>query len=106
MQRNFTMIFYGPKGRSWALVEPRGSPEEGTTHQGAPGGPGTPWWVVPTSGAPRTASLLYKYPNIRETLGESAKYSSSCAESTTTRSNLDTISDGVHHLHWCLSDEV
>ena len=29
-----------------------GSPEEGTTHQGAPGGPGAPWWVVPTSGAP------------------------------------------------------
>ena len=76
MQRNFTMIFYGPKERSWALVAPGGSPEEGTTHQGAPGGPGAPWWVVPTSGAPRTASLLYKYPNIPETLEESTKYSS------------------------------
>ena len=52
MPRNFTMIFYGPKGRSWALVAPGGSPEEGTTHQGAPGGVGAPWWVVPTSGAP------------------------------------------------------
>ena len=29
------MIFYGPKGRNWALVAPGGSPEEGTTHQGA-----------------------------------------------------------------------
>ena len=54
-----------------------GGPEEGTTHQGTPGGPGDPWWVVPTSGAPRTASLLYKYPNIPETLKASMKYSSS-----------------------------
>ena len=23
-----------------------------STHQGAPGGPGAPWWIVPTSGAP------------------------------------------------------
>ena len=61
MPRNFTEIFYGPEGRCWALVAPGGSLEEGTTHQGAPGGPGVPWWVVPTSGAPRTASLLYKY---------------------------------------------
>ena len=45
-----------------------GCPEGGTTHQGAP------WWVVPTSGAPRTASLLYKYPNIPKTLGEWMKY--------------------------------
>ena len=28
-------------------------------------------------GCPRTASLLYKYPNIPKTLGESTKYSSS-----------------------------
>ena len=53
-----------------------GSPEEGTTHQGAPGGPGTPWWVVPTSGAPRTVSLLYKCPKNPRNLGESTKYSS------------------------------
>ena len=77
MQRNLTMIFYGPKERSWALVAPGGSPEEGTTHQGAPGVPGAPWWVAPTSGAPWTASLLYKYPKNTRTLGESTKYSSS-----------------------------
>ena len=77
MPQNYTKIFYGPEGTCWALVVPGGSPEEGTTHQGVQGGPGAPWWVVPTSGAPRTASLLYKYPNIPETLGESTKYSSS-----------------------------
>ena len=78
MPHQFTMISYGLEGRSWALVAPRGSPEEGTTHQGALGGPGAPWWVMPTSGAPRTASLLYKYPKNPQTLGESTKYSSSC----------------------------
>ena len=50
--------------------------EEGSTHQGALG-PGAPWWVVPTSGAPRTASLLYKYPKNPRTLGDTTKYSSS-----------------------------
>ena len=77
MARNFTMIFYGPEERQWALVAPGGCPEGGTTHEGAPGGPGAPWWVVPTSGDPRTAFLLYKYPKNPETLGESMKYSSS-----------------------------
>ena len=76
MPRNSTMIFYGPDGICWALVAPRGSPEEGTTHKGAPGGPDAPWWVVPTPGSPQTASLLYKYPNIPETLGELRKINS------------------------------
>ena len=74
MPRNSTMIFYGPEGRKWALAVLGGCPEGGTTHQGAPGGPGAPWWVVPTSGAPRTASLLYKYHNIPETLEGASKY--------------------------------
>ena len=73
MPHQFTMIFYGPEGTQRTLVAPGGSPEEGTTHQGTPGGPRAPWWVMPTSGAPRTASLLYKYPNIHKTLWESMK---------------------------------
>ena len=52
MPRNFTENFYGPEGTQWALAVPEGCPEGGTTHQGTPGGPGTPWWVVPTLGAP------------------------------------------------------
>ena len=48
-----------------------GVPLGGTTHQGAPGGPGAPRWVVPTSVASHTASLPYKFPNIPKTLGES-----------------------------------
>ena len=62
MPGNFMENFYGPKGTQRALAAPGGCPEGGTTHQGVPGGPGAPWWVVPTSNAPRTASLLYKYP--------------------------------------------
>src|SRR3954467_8232692 len=58
-QRNFTEIFLDQKecNGHWLSL---GVPEEGTTHQGVPGGPGAPWGVVPTWGAPRTASLLYK----------------------------------------------
>ena len=29
MPQNFTTIFYGPKGRSWALVAPGGVPRRG-----------------------------------------------------------------------------
>ena len=65
-----------------------GCSEESTTHQGAP------WWVVPTSGAPRTASLIYKYPNIPETLGESAKINSS------RREVQNHQIQSRHHLGW------
>ena len=55
MPRNFMENFYGPKGTQRALVALGGVPRRGQ----------------PTRGAPQTASLLYKYPNIPETLGES-----------------------------------
>jgi len=41
--------FFGPEDIQWAKEVPKREP----------------WWVVPTSVASRTASLLYKYPNIR-----------------------------------------
>ena len=94
MARNSMMIFYGPEGTHWALVAPGGSPEEGTTHQRMPGGPGAPWRVVPTSGAPWNDSLLYKYPNIQETQGESTKYSSS------RRRVQNHQIQSRHHLGW------
>ena len=106
MPHQFMMIFYGPEGGSWALVPPRGSPEDGTTHQSALGGPGAPWWVVPTSGAPRTASLLYKYPNIPETLGESMKINSSRRKFLNHQIQSRHHHGGVHHAHWCLFDDA
>ena len=50
--------------------------EETTTHQGAPEAPGTPWWVLPSSGHLSTASDAYKFPNIPETLRDSMKNTS------------------------------
>ena len=55
----------------------REAAQVGTTHQGAPGGPGVPWWVVPTSLASRTTSLPYKNPNILKTLGEPMEHNAS-----------------------------
>ena len=69
MQRNSMEIFYGPKGTQWARAAPGGCPEGGTTYQGAPGPPGVPRWVVPTSVASRTPSLHYKFPNILKPFG-------------------------------------
>ena len=69
MQRNFLEIFSIPEDTCWAKEVPEGGSEGSITHQGAPGGPGVPRWVVPTSVASRTASLLYKYPNIRKPRG-------------------------------------
>ena len=45
-------------------------------------------------GCPRTASLLYKYPNIPKTLGESTKYSSS------RRRVQNHQIQSRHHLGW------
>ena len=64
MQRNYTVIFYGPEDTHWARAAPGGCLERGTTHQGMPGPPGAPWCVVPTLVASRTPSLHYKFPNI------------------------------------------
>src|SRR6266536_4217025 len=47
-----------------------GCPEGGTTHQGMPGPPGAPRWVVPTSVASRTPSSPYKSSNIPKSLAE------------------------------------
>ena len=97
-QRNFLENFYGPEDTRGAKKVPEGGSEGITTYLGAPRGPGAPWWVVPTSVASRTASLLYKYPNIPETLGESRKINSS-------RRKFQIQSrhhhGGVHHPHWC-----
>ena len=57
-------IFLDQKTSSGPKKHLGGCSEGSTTHQGALGGPGAPRWVVPTSVASRTASLLYEYPNI------------------------------------------
>ena len=106
MPRNFTENFYGPEGTQRALDAPGGSSEEVTTHQGVPGGPGAPWWVMPTSAASRTASLLYKYPKNPKTLGESMKHNSSRRRVQNHEIQSRHHHGGVHHFHWCLSDDA
>ena len=65
MQQNFLEIcFYLEDTQVAQEVHQRG-PVGPTRHQGAP------WWVVGPTGTPSTASQLYKYSNIPETLGES-----------------------------------
>ena len=98
--------FFGPEDNQWAEEAPGGCSEGTTPHQGALGGPGAPWWVLPTSGAPRIASLLYKYPNIPETLGESTKINSSRLRVQKHQNQSRHHHGGVHHFHWCLSDDA
>ena len=83
-----------------------GFPEGGTTHLGAPGEPGAPWWVVPTSVTSHTTSLLCKYPNISKTLGKSRKHNSSRHKVQKPQIQSKHHHRGVHHPHWCLSDDM
>ena len=98
--------FFGPKDIQWAKKVPEGCSEGSTTHQGMPGGPGVPRWVVPTSVASRITSLLYKYPNTPETLGEWTKINSSSRRVQNHQIQSRHHHGGVHHFHWCLSDDA
>jgi hypothetical protein len=51
-QRNFLVIFSGQEDIQRAREVPERGPEVGSTHHGAPGGPGAPWWVVLPSEPP------------------------------------------------------
>ena len=106
MQQNFLEIFSGPEDTYLAKEVPEGGSEGSTTHLGMPGGPGAPRWVVPTLATSRAASLLYKYPNIPETLGESTKNNSSCRKFQKPHIQSRYHHGGVHHLHCCLSDDA
>ena len=105
-QRNFLWIFSRPEDTRSAEEVPEGCPEGGTTHQGAPGVLGAPRLVMPTSVASRTISLLYKYLNIPETLGESTKINSSRRKFQNHQIQSKHHHGGVHHPHWCLSDDA
>ena len=93
MLRQFTMIFMDQKEEDgpWLhLEESRG----GDNPPGRARRPKRALVGCAHHGCPRTASLLYKYPNIPETLGESTKINSS-------RRRVQN-----HQIHWCLSDDA
>ena len=105
MPRNSTMIFMGQKEGNgpWLHlggVQRRGQPTRVRQEaQARPGG------LCPPRVPPRTASLLYKYPNILETLGESTKINSSRHRVQNHQIQSRYHHGGVHHFHWCLSDK-
>ena len=101
----FWTFFLDLKAQGGPRKYQRGGSEGSTTHLGMLGGLGAPWWVVPTSTASHTTSLLYKYPNIPETLGESTKINSSHRKFQKHQIQSRHHHGGVHHAHWRLSDD-
>ena len=98
-QRNFTEIFLDQKeqnglwlrlGVALRRTQPILAPLVGCAHLRCP----------------QTASLLYKYPNIPETLGESKKINSSHHRVQNHQIQSRHHHGGVHHFHCCLSDDV
>ena len=116
MHRNFSEDFFFLEDTQEAQDVHQRGPVGPTRHQGAPGSPGTPWWVVGPTGTPSTASQLYKYSDIPETIGESMKHNSSCRKfqnheiqsRALFRHSVGGEHDhgGVHHPHWCSSDDA
>jgi hypothetical protein len=98
--------FFGPEDIQRTEEVPERGPEVGSTHHGVPEAHGAPWWVMPSSETSCTASLLYKYPNIPETLGESTKINSSRRKFQNHQIQSRHHQRGVHHVHWCLSDDA
>ena len=86
--------FFGPEDIQWAKEVPKREPEVSTRHQGAPGGPGAPWWVVPTSGAPGPPLCSINTPIFQKPQGSQRKAIPAAASSRNTRFNLDTIIEG------------
>ena len=105
-RQNFLEIFSGLEDTQWAKEVPGEWAEETTTHQAAPGGPGAPWWVVPSSRPHSTASNAYKFPNIPKTLGESTKHNSSRRKFQNLEIQSKHHHGGVHLPHRCLSDDA
>ena len=105
-RRNFLEIFSGPEDTQWSKEVLGEWAEETTTHQGVPGGPDVPWWVVPSSGPLSTASDAYKFPNIPKTRRESTKNRSSRCKFQNLEIQSKHHHGGVHLLHRCLSDDA
>ena len=81
---------------------PRGA-QPTRAHQEAQACPGG---LCPPRVPPRTTSLLYKYPKNTRTLWESTKYSSTCRRVKNHQIQSRHRHGGVHHFHWCLSNDV
>ena len=89
----------------WIILDQKTSsgPE---SHLGMPRGGHNPTGRAWASVASPNAYLLYKYPDIPETLGESTKINSSHRKFQKHQIQSRYHHGGVHHVHWCLSDDA
>ena len=103
MQRNFTEIFLDQKTPNGPRLRLGGAPRGAQPTRARQEAQARPGGLCPPRVPPQTASLLYKYPNIPETLGDSTKTNSSRRKFQNHQIQSRHHHRGVHHPHWCLS---
>ncbi|XP_048544188.1 uncharacterized protein LOC125523176 [Triticum urartu] len=88
----FRIFSFNPEDNLRVKEVPEVRPVGPTRHQGAQEAPVAPWWVVRPIGPLSTASQLYKYPNIPETLWGQGDQSFHRRKFRAMRSNLEAFS--------------
>ena len=94
MPRNSTMIFYGPEGRQWALVAPGGAPRGAQPTRARQEAQARPGGLCPPRVPPEPPLCSINTPIFQKPQGSRRNTHPAAAESRTTRSNLDTITEG------------
>ena len=94
MPRQFMMIFYGPEGRSLALVAPRGVPRRGQPTRACQEAQARPGGLCPPGVPPGPPLCSINTHIFQKPQGKHQNIHRAAAESRTTRSNLDTITEG------------
>ena len=94
MPRNSTIIFHGPEGWQWALVAPGGCPEGAQPTLARLGAQARPGGLCPPRVPPEPPLCSINTPKIHKPQGSRGNIHPAAAESRTTRSNLDTITEG------------
>ena len=98
--------FFGPEDNLGTKEVRGGRPVGPIINQGTQESPCVPWWIMGPIDLFSTASQLYKYPNIPETLGESMKHNSRRRKFQNYKIQSRHHHRGVHHPHWCASDDA
>ena len=99
-------IVYGPEHLGWAREAPGGAPRGAQPTRARQEAQARPGGLCPPRVPPGPPLCSINTPIFPKPLGSQRNIDPAATESRITRSNLDTISDGVHHLHWCLSDDA
>ena len=94
MQQNFTEIFYGPEDTQWAKAAPGGSPRRAQPTRPRQEAQAHPSGLCPPRLPPEPPLCSINTPIFQKPQGSRHKSIPATAESRTTRSNLDTITEG------------